>query len=376
MTLPVRSDTLRVLMPTPRYYPSMGGVETHVAQVARRLTQVGVDITVLTPDPTGTMPAHECIDGVTVVRVPAWPRQRDWYFSPDIYRIVGKGEWDLIHCQSYHTFVAPMAMLAAQQANIPYVVTFHGGGSSSWFRNTIRQMQWKLLGPLLQRAARLIAIAKFEIALYGQALDLPESRFTLIPNGCDIIDVPIPASDLSHPLIISVGRLERYKGHHRVIEALPMVLEHVPEARVRIVGSGPYEDVLRHLAERLGIASQVEIGSIPPTERRCMAETMASASLVTLLSDYETHPIAALEALALKRPVLVAATSGLAELAERGLVRAIPLKSTPEQVAFAIIDQLRQPLIPPPVELPTWDACAADLLALYRTVVARQLCGS
>jgi glycosyltransferase involved in cell wall biosynthesis len=44
---------------------------------------------------------------------------------------------------------------------------------------------------------------------------------------------------------VSCGRLERYKGHHRVIEALPLVQQTVPDATLHILGSGPYEKELR-----------------------------------------------------------------------------------------------------------------------------------
>ena len=75
-------------------------------------------------------------------------------------------------------------------------------------------------------------------------------------------------------------------------------------------------------------------------------------------------------ALALGCPALVADTSGLHELAEEGLVRAIPLESTAEEVAAAVLHQLREPLVPPRMTLPTWDDCANDLLALYYSLTA------
>jgi glycosyltransferase involved in cell wall biosynthesis len=309
---------------------------------------------------------------VIIERVRAWPAQRDYYFAPGLWRIIRRGGWDLVHCQSYHTLVAPLAMLAAQRARLPYVVTFHGGGHSSRLRNALRSVQWAMLRPLLARAARLVAIARFEIALYGQRLRLPAERFVLIPNGADLPTISeSSAAPTDERLIVSIGRLEQYKGHQRLIAALPHVLQRCPDVRLRIVGSGPYEAELRRLADQLGVADRVEIGGIPPTERHAMAETIAGAALVTLLSDYETHPIAALEALSLGRPVLVTDTSGLGELASRGWARAIPLKSAPAEVADAILDQLRQPLIPPAIQLPSWDDCAAELLALYGSLIAR-----
>lgn len=368
---------LRVLMPTPRYFPSVGGVETHVHQVSQRLAHLGVAVTVLTTDTTGELPPREQAGTVTIVRVRAWPKERDWYFAPAIHRVIAQGGWDIVHCQSYHTLVAPIAMLAARQTNIPYVVTFHGGGSSSRFRTALRRCQWTALRPLLAQAARLIAVARFEIALYAEHLRIPAERFAFVPNGCDLGVPPLVAPALARsPLILSIGRLERYKGHQRAIAALPFVFKQLPDARLRIVGSGPYEPELRRLAERLGVADRVEIGGIPPEDRRGLADVLARASLVTLLSEYETHPIAALEAIAMRRSVLVANSSGLRELAAHGLARAVDLRSSPEGVAAAILDQLRWPLVPPQIELPTWEMCAAGLLDVYRSVTQRPLCAS
>src|SRR5206468_1420513 len=98
------------------------------------------------------------------------------------------------------------------------------------------------------------------------------------------------------------------------------------------------------------------------------------ARLVVLLSEGESHPVAVMEALAMRRPVLVANTSGLSELADRGLVRAIPLRSRPEEVAAAIQRELRDPLVPPALDLPTWDDCAAKLLRVYEDVAGRLAC--
>jgi glycosyltransferase involved in cell wall biosynthesis len=362
---------LRVLQVTPRYFPYTGGVESHVYQVSRRLARMGVEVTVLTTDPSGQLPAREQAEAVQIRRVRAWPAQRDYYFAPAIYPIIRQGDWDIVHVQSYHTLVPPLAMLAARQAHLPYVLTFHGGGHSSSFRNAARGAQRALLRPLLARAACLVAIAEFEVKLLAKELKLPEARFRLIPNGADLPAVsPRLAEGAPRSTIIaSVGRLERYKGHQRILTALPHILKQVPEARLWIAGTGPYEMDLRRLAARLGVADRVDIRAIPPTDRGAMAEELSKVGLVVLLSEYETQPIAILEALALGRPALVADTSGLAELAQRGLARAIPLSSSAEQVAVAAVEQLCRPPALKPLALPTWDDCANGLLALYEAVL-------
>jgi glycosyltransferase involved in cell wall biosynthesis len=188
--------------------------------------------------------------------------------------------------------------------------------------------------------------------------------------------VVTPAGKRDHPLILSVGRLERYKGHQRVIAALPFVLEQRAGVRLQIVGSGPYRAALERLASQLGVADHLEIRAVPPDDREEMARLLSRASLVTLLSDYESHGIAAFEALSLGLPVLVSDTSGLRELAGRRLARAIPSNSAPELVAEVIVEQLGRPLVPTDVDLPSWDTCAAELLALYRSVLAVKPCAS
>lgn len=374
----VKTKALRILMVTPRYLPIMGGVENHVYQVARRLAHAGVDVTVLTTDPSKKLPAHETMEDVQIQRVHAWPADRDYYFAPGIYKVIREGGWDLMHLQSYHTLVAPVAMLAAQRAKLPYVVTFHGGGHSSMLRNQLRGVQQTLLRPLLARAQKLIAVANFEINHYGKHLGLAADRFAVIPNGCDLAApesatvTEATTTDPNRPIeILSVGRLEQYKGHHRILAAMPIILGHYPDAHLRIIGEGSYEAELHKQAASLGVSAHVTIGAIPMAKRPAMAMALAKATVVTLLSDYETHPIAALEALSLRRPVLVTNTSGLQELADQGFARSIGLQSTPQEVAQAVIEQIHNPLRPAQLDLPTWDDCARELLLLYRACVGR-----
>jgi glycogen synthase len=368
----VNQKPLRVLLVTPRYFPLMGGVETHVYEVARRFAAKGVETTVLTTDPSGELTKEDRVEGVNIVRVKAYPRDRDYYFAPQLYGKIVGGKWDIIHCQSFHTLVPPIAMLSALRSRVPYVVSFHSGGHSASYRNSARSLQASILKPLLSRAKKLIAVSHFEAELFQQRLGLPQDRFTVVPNGSHLPKITPIEVDRNHdPMILSVGRLEHYKGHHRLIEAFPQILQHRPDAHLRILGQGPHEAELKQMAVDYGVADRTEIGAIPPSNRTGMADILSQASLVTLLSDYEAHPIAVMEALSMKRPVLVTHTSGLGELADRGLVTSIPLDSSSTQVAEAVLNQLEHPMIPADFELPTWDQCADALLAVYHDVLRR-----
>lgn len=375
-----QEQPLRVLMVTPRFFPFMGGIETHVYEVGRRLVRDGAEVTVLTTRPrtrAETLPREENMAGMRVLRVHSWPAERDYHIAPEMYALIQKGNWDLIHCQGCHTFVPPLAMLAARQAHVPYVVTFHTGGNSSRLRTAIRDTQWYTQRSLLQGAAKLIGVSHFEANYFRTLLRLSRKRFTVIPNGGTTLPDVYVSSTQTTPLIISPGRLERYKGHHRLITALPAIREQRPGTRLLILGVGPYEAELRTLAQQIGMAEHVDIRSVPASDRVAMAQELSQASVVALLSEYEAHPVAIMEALALRRPVLVADTSGMSELAQQGLARAIPLASFPAEIAHAVLQQIEEPLIPPSeFALPTWDECAKQVRAVYSQCVKERVCVS
>src|SRR5712692_3872528 len=268
------TERLNVLMVSTRYFPYMGGIETHVYEVGRRLASRGINITVLTTVPYTSatpLPKEEVIEGMRIIRVRAWPSQRDYCIAPKMFSLIKHGPWDLVHCQGCHTFVPPLAMLAAKEAKIPYIVTFHTGGHSSGFRNRIRGMQWKLLRPLLADASTLIGVSRFEADYFRDLLHLPAKQFAVIPNGSTLPGLAqLPSSNSAQTLIVSVGRLERYKGHQRLITALPKLRDWRSDVRLLILGTGPYEAMLRELARKTDVAQYVEIRAIPPGDRQTM----------------------------------------------------------------------------------------------------------
>src|SRR5262249_10924372 len=158
-------------------------------------------------------------------------------------------------------------------------------------------------------------------------------------------------------LVASIGRLERYKGHQHAIAALPVVLRSRPDAQLWIAGSGPYERELRALAARLGVADRVEIRAVPPDDRAAMACELARVDVAVSASEFETHPLAAIEAAASGCRVVVADSPGLRELAERGLARIAAPVTDPGALAAAVIEESERPAASSPPELPTWDDC-------------------
>ena len=366
---PAPSPRLRVLQVCARYLPDLGGIETHVDEVSRRLAgRDDLDVTVLATDRRPSFPRRETAGGITVLRVPAWPRGRDYYLAPGVFRAVRDGDWDLVHCQGVHTPVPALAMLAARSAGLPYLVTFHTGGHSQAYRNAMRSLQWRAMGPLLRGAAELVAVSRFEARVFVEKARVAPERITVIRNGGGL-PAPAPGTVPVPGLIVSCGRLERYKGHHRVIEALAVVRRRMPDASLDILGAGPCAGELRELADSLGLGSAVRIRHIPPEDRTGMATALARASVVAAFSDYEAHPVAVMEALTAGRPVVGYDIAGIGDLVEDGLVRGIAPDTSAEDAAEVLVEQMRRAGGAVP-GLPTWDTCSDDLVRVYHRVAA------
>ena len=98
---------------------------------------------------------------------------------------------------------------------------------------------------------------------------------------------------------------------------------------------------------------------------------LARAGAMVLLSDYEAHPVAVMEALALGRPAVVARTSGLTELEELGWALGVDVDASAEETALAIERQLEDPVRPEVAVLPTWETSVAGVVDVYESVLAR-----
>lgn len=370
-----RAKPLSILQVAHKYPPFMGGIEVHTREVSVRLARKGHRVTVMTGDPTGRLPTEEMDEGIRILRFPVYPASSDIFFGPALAPKLVRAEWDVAHIQGFHTLVPPIALASALYARRPFVMTFHSGGHSSKTRNAIRGIQQRILRPLIARADQLIAVSEFEADSFSDGLRLPRNRFVVVPNGAEIArpSEPVAVAPADRPLILSVGRLERYKGHHRVLTAFAEFLKLRPEARLRIAGQGPFEAELKAQVEALGLSGKVEIAGIAPGRRQEMAELMCRASLVALLSEYEAHPVAALEAVSLGCKVIALDSTGFAEMARAGLLRGVDPASGDAAIAAIMVEEIDKPADPASMpRVGTWDDCADRLLEIYQQVVSRR----
>jgi phosphatidylinositol alpha-1,6-mannosyltransferase len=96
----------------------------------------------------------------------------------------------------------------------------------------------------------------------------PHAALAQLTPGVDV-DMFSPAASgaavreryglLDRPVVVCVSRLVPRKGQDVLIEALPAIRAQVPDAALLIVGHGPYENELRALAAKTGVADAVVI---------------------------------------------------------------------------------------------------------------------
>jgi glycosyltransferase involved in cell wall biosynthesis len=122
------------------------------------------------------------------------------------------------------------------------------------------------------------------------------------------------------PLIGIVGRLQRWKGMHLVIEAMPRILAAHPSAQLVVVGGAHslepnYEHELRDLIASLGIGDHVR----PVGLQRNVAEWMQAMDVIVMASYGEPFGIVVIEAMALGKPVVASDTGGPTEIITNGV---------------------------------------------------------
>ena len=139
----------------------------------------------------------------------------------------------------------------------------------------------------------------------------------------------------SGPVIGMVARLQRWKGVHVLIEAMPAVLASHPDATCVIVGGDhalepEYPRLLRERIDALGLAARVRLVGL----QRNVPEWMQTMDVVVHASDNEPFGLVIVEAMALGKPVVATNAGGPAEIIahnENGLL--VPFGDPPALAA-------------------------------------------
>lgn len=372
-----------MLQLTQRFPPALGGVESHVYQLASGLARAGVEVEVSTTDlgrdvPFERLPADAAGPFPFPVR---WHRALKFAEAPHGLGIAAPSmlldaldhRADVLHAHAYGYFPTWVGSAAASLDGAALVITPHSdAGSPSAAKRVFNGLVPRLT---LRRAARVISVTRHEAALLV-SLGLEPDRIAIIPNGIDPSEfAAVPERRPVQDTVtgIFVGRIDpTQKGLDTLVRAVSLVPSSV-RFHLRLVG----EDwggakALRQLSSHLGIGDRIEF--VGPVSRAELLREFARADLLVLPSRFEPFGIVLLEAMAAGLPIVASRVGGIPEVAPDGEVGLLVEPGDPADLAAALLRLAEGPALRSRLGAAgrqrarsySWDVLIPRVLAVYR----------
>lgn len=166
----------------------------------------------------------------------------------------------------------------------------------------------RLETPVLRRLRTVVAVSE-QIAGDLRTRGVSASAIRVIPNGIPKSD-PSRSTDRGRFSIVIVGRLVREKNVHLAIESVAALRPRWPRVRLVVVGDGPFRAELERRVRELGAADAVEFTGFLADVR----PTLASADAFVMPSESEGMPMAILEAMAARVPIVASAVGSIPDV--------------------------------------------------------------
>lgn len=342
-----------ILQVTPRYPPSVGGIQQHVRELSEHLAELGHDVTVVTtgePVPDGDSKLDP-----TVERVPAYT---SYLLAPAVTAEVRRRDPDLVHAHGYHSLTAFFARLGI--ADTPFVFTPHYLGRRGSLRRKLLLGSYQLIGQsIFSRADLVIAVSEWERRLIEEHFAVSP---TVVPNGT-AVERFSGANSWKHdrPYVFCLGRLEEYKGIHHVVNALTFLDNDID---LLIAGTGPFKNEIRQIAAANGVSDRVHFLGYVEDEK--IPQLYAGAIVHATLSEFECYGLTVGESLAAGTPCVVRKATALEEWTNtEGCVGV----SDTEPAAVADAIECASTVTPTISGILSWAEMAAQISERYESVV-------
>jgi phosphatidylinositol alpha-1,6-mannosyltransferase len=248
---------------------------------------------------------------------------------------------------------APLGLLSAgmKRAGVKRTVALTHGHEVWWAKVFPFNLLLRRIGSTVDV---LTYLGDFTRAAISKALSQQaQSAMVKIAPGIDVDHfLPTDASELRKSLglsdkkvIVSVGRLVHRKGQDYLIEAMPKILEQVPQAHLLLVGEGPYREHLEKLAKKHKIESSLTfIGRIQYKELPtyiCVGDIFAMPSRSRLLGlEVEGLGIVYLEASSCGLPVLAGNSGGAPDAVIQNKTGLVVSGTNTQEIANAAVELL------------------------------------
>jgi glycosyltransferase involved in cell wall biosynthesis len=145
--------------------------------------------------------------------------------------------------------------------------------------------------------------------------------------------------------LLGLGRLVATKGFDFLIYACRILKDAGLDFHLTLAGAGPKGMELKHLARKLGLASQIIFPGFICHNRVanhfCAADVFIMPSTVHSSGDRDGLPTVILEALLHRVPVIASDVAGIGEVIENGVTGFLIPQRDPRAIAGAVLQMIR-----------------------------------
>ena len=274
-------------------------------------------------------------------------------------RMVREHEVGMVHCgRCLPEGVIALALKA--WTGIPYLCYAHGeevnraparGGGGLL---DSRELRW-LTGRVLRGAALVLANSRNTERILRTEWRLPAERVRVLHPGVDTRRfTPAPRQPAvrarlgwgDRPVILTVGRLQKRKGHDQLVRALAAIRRSIPSVLYAIVGDGEERGFLEQLVAREGAGDHVRfLGAVADDTliacyQQCDLFILPNRQVG---DDIEGFGMVLLEAQACGKPVVAGASGGTAETLRVPETGRLVCCDGPDELAAVAVDLLADP---------------------------------
>ncbi len=179
----------------------------------------------------------------------------------------------------------------------------------------------------------------------AKLLRIPESRFRCWFNGVDKKQLPDKQQSLAlraslgltekHFVLMCLSRLADWKRQDRVVRAMPIILETIPNARLVIVGDGPERHNLEKLVGELNIKSYVQFtGMVEHSKTR---DIIGIADVFLQTNDLSCLGNTLLEAMICGCAIVTWDVGGTKDVIQDGKTGCLMQNAEPETISKTVI---------------------------------------
>lgn len=192
-------------------------------------------------------------------------------------------------------------------------------------------------------ADRVCGVSRFVVTLTAELLGLDAGTIRVLPNPVDSGTFsPQPFVQPEEGLIVFTGTVCEKKGIRQLIEAMPLVVSRLPQARLEVYGRDArdpatgksFTSLLRGMLTPQ-VAERVQFKGYVP--RATLPGILARAAVCVYPSHMEAMPVAWLEGLAMGRPVVASAAGPGPEMIEDGVSGLLCDPHDPSSIAECLL---------------------------------------